>query len=76
MRDFNCVMQVCACLQTASVFRLTKTWQLVKQTDMEEFEICKGIVTTEAGFMKLRQAIMNSEVCVPYLGTKSRDVTM
>ena len=76
LQNFSGVMSVCAALQGASVYRLKKSWALVKKKHMAAFERLMTVIKRD-GNSKAYRSLLHScnPPCVPYLGIYLTDLT-
>ncbi|XP_053549265.1 ras-specific guanine nucleotide-releasing factor RalGPS2 isoform X5 [Bombina bombina] len=70
-------MAVVSGLQSAPIFRLTKTWALLSRKDKTTFEKLEYVVSKEDNYKRLRDYINSLKMtpCIPYLGIYLSDLT-
>ncbi|KAK7825286.1 hypothetical protein U0070_009775 [Myodes glareolus] len=63
-------MAVVSGLQSAPIFRLTKTWALLSRKDKTTFEKLEYVMSKEDNYKRLRDYISSLKMtpCIPYLG--------
>ncbi|XP_017262703.1 ras-specific guanine nucleotide-releasing factor RalGPS2 isoform X3 [Kryptolebias marmoratus] len=77
MNNLHAVMAVVSALQSAPIFRLTKTWALLSRKDKSTFERLDYLMSKEDNYKRLRDFISNQSMvsCIPYLGMYLSDLT-
>uniref|UniRef100_A0AAY4CYE9 Ral GEF with PH domain and SH3 binding motif 2 n=1 Tax=Denticeps clupeoides TaxID=299321 RepID=A0AAY4CYE9_9TELE len=77
MNNLHAVMAVVSGLQSAPIFRLTKTWALLSRKDKAAFERLEFLMAKEDNYKRLRDYISNQSMtsCIPYLGMYLSDLT-
>ncbi|XP_072938308.1 ras-specific guanine nucleotide-releasing factor 1-like [Epargyreus clarus] len=76
LHNFNGVLQVCAALSNASIYRLKKTWDKVSKTSKSTIEKMQTITSSECRFRILRDALHRCDPpCIPYLGMYLSDLS-
>uniref|UniRef100_A0A8C8DL59 Ral GEF with PH domain and SH3 binding motif 2 n=1 Tax=Oryzias sinensis TaxID=183150 RepID=A0A8C8DL59_9TELE len=77
MNNLHAVMAVVSGLQSAPIFRLTKTWALLSRKDKVTFDRLDFLMTKEDNYKRLRDFISNQSMvsCIPYLGMYLSDLT-
>ncbi|XP_042193374.1 ras-specific guanine nucleotide-releasing factor RalGPS1-like [Callorhinchus milii] len=70
LNNLHSLMAVVSGLQSAPIFRLTKTWALVSRKDKATFEKLNYLVSKEENYSRLREYIASLRMvpCIPYLG--------
>ncbi|RXN18634.1 ras-specific guanine nucleotide-releasing factor 2-like isoform X1 [Labeo rohita] len=70
MNNLHAVMAVVSALQSAPIFRLTKTWALLSRKDKATFERLEYLMSKEDNYKRLRDYISSQSMtsCIPYLG--------
>ncbi|XP_072096108.1 ras-specific guanine nucleotide-releasing factor RalGPS1 isoform X1 [Mobula birostris] len=70
LNNLHSLMAVVSGLQSAPIFRLSKTWALVSRKDKATFEKLDYLVTKEDNYKRMREFISSLRMvpCVPYLG--------
>ncbi|KAI4892521.1 hypothetical protein NFI96_005752 [Prochilodus magdalenae] len=69
MNNLHAVMAVVSGLQSAPIFRLTKTWALLSRKDKATFERLEYLMSKEDNYKRLRDYISSQSMtsCIPYL---------
>ncbi|XP_076873322.1 ras-specific guanine nucleotide-releasing factor RalGPS2 isoform X2 [Brachyhypopomus gauderio] len=77
MNNLHAVMAVVSALQSAPIFRLTKTWALLSRKDRATFERLEYLMSKEDNYKRLRDFISSQSMtsCIPYLGMYLSDLT-
>ncbi|XP_059196936.1 ras-specific guanine nucleotide-releasing factor RalGPS2 isoform X2 [Centropristis striata] len=77
MNNLHAVMAVVSALQSAPIFRLTKTWALLSRKDKTMFDRLDYLMSKEDNYKRLRDHISNQSMvsCIPYLGMYLSDLT-
>ncbi|CAM4691521.1 unnamed protein product [Leuciscus chuanchicus] len=70
MNNLHAVMAVVSALQSAPIFRLSKTWALLSRKDKATFERLEYLMSKEDNYKRLRDFISSQSMtsCIPYLG--------
>ncbi|XP_069744073.1 ras-specific guanine nucleotide-releasing factor RalGPS1-like isoform X2 [Narcine bancroftii] len=70
LNNLHSLMAVVSGLQSAPIFRLSKTWALVSRKDKTTFEKLDYLVTKEDNYKRMREFISSLRMvpCIPYLG--------
>ncbi|XP_062929498.1 ras-specific guanine nucleotide-releasing factor RalGPS1-like isoform X2 [Mobula hypostoma] len=70
LNNLHSLMAVVSGLQSAPIFRLSKTWALVSRKDKATFEKLDYLVTKEDNYKRMREFINSLRMvpCIPYLG--------
>ncbi|CAB1452742.1 unnamed protein product, partial [Pleuronectes platessa] len=74
INNLHAVMAVVSALQSAPIFRLTKTWALLSRKDKATFDRLDYLMSKEDNYKRLRDYISSQSMvsCMPYLGTKAQ----
>ncbi|XP_032427092.1 ras-specific guanine nucleotide-releasing factor RalGPS2 isoform X3 [Xiphophorus hellerii] len=77
MNNLHAVMAVVSGLQSAPIFRLTKTWALLSRKDKSTFDRLDYLMSKEDNYKRLRDFISSQSMvsCIPYLGMYLSDLT-
>ncbi|KAM8931125.1 ras-specific guanine nucleotide-releasing factor RalGPS2 isoform 3-T3 [Pelodytes ibericus] len=77
LNNLHALMAVVSGLQSAPIFRLTKTWALLSRKDKTTFEKLEYVVSKEDNYKRLRDYINSLKMtpCIPYLGIYLSDLT-
>ncbi|XP_054646469.1 ras-specific guanine nucleotide-releasing factor RalGPS2 isoform X4 [Dunckerocampus dactyliophorus] len=77
MNNLHAVMAVVSGLQSAPIFRLTKTWALLSRKDKATFDRLDFLMSKEDNYKRLRDYISSQSMvsCIPYLGMYLSDLT-
>uniref|UniRef100_A0A8C9T3D6 Ral GEF with PH domain and SH3 binding motif 2 n=1 Tax=Scleropages formosus TaxID=113540 RepID=A0A8C9T3D6_SCLFO len=77
MNNLHAVMAVISGLQTAPIYRLSKTWALLSRKDKATFERLEYLMSKEDNYKRLRDYIRSQSMtsCIPYLGMYLSDLT-
>ncbi|XP_066532232.1 ras-specific guanine nucleotide-releasing factor RalGPS2 isoform X2 [Hoplias malabaricus] len=77
LNNLHAVMAVVSGLQSAPIFRLTKTWALLSRKDKATFERLEYLMSKEDNYKRLRDYISSQSMtsCIPYLGMYLSDLT-
>ncbi|XP_037554133.1 ras-specific guanine nucleotide-releasing factor RalGPS2 isoform X2 [Nematolebias whitei] len=77
INNLHAVMAVVSALQSAPIFRLTKTWALLSRKDKATFERLDYLMSKEDNYKRLRDFISSQSMvsCIPYLGMYLSDLT-
>ncbi|XP_056387790.1 ras-specific guanine nucleotide-releasing factor RalGPS2 isoform X5 [Hyla sarda] len=77
LNNLHALMAVVSGLQSAPIFRLTKTWALLSRKDKTTFEKLEYVVSKEDNYKRLRDYISSLKMtpCIPYLGIYLSDLT-
>ncbi|XP_023559340.1 ras-specific guanine nucleotide-releasing factor RalGPS2 [Octodon degus] len=70
LNNLHALMAVVSGLQSAPIFRLTKTWALLSRKDKTTFEKLEYVMSKEDNYKRLRDYISSLKMtpCIPYLG--------
>ncbi|XP_070602782.1 ras-specific guanine nucleotide-releasing factor RalGPS2 isoform X2 [Erythrolamprus reginae] len=77
LNNLHALMAVVSGLQSAPIFRLTKTWALLSRKDKASFDKLEYIISKEDNYKRLRDYISSLKMtpCIPYLGIYLSDLT-
>ncbi|XP_034036284.1 ras-specific guanine nucleotide-releasing factor RalGPS2 isoform X1 [Thalassophryne amazonica] len=77
MNSLHGLMAVVSALQSAPIFRLTKTWALLSRKDKTTFDRLNYMMSKEDNYKRLRDHISSQSMvsCIPYLGMYLSDLT-
>uniref|UniRef100_A0A3Q3JLG3 Ral GEF with PH domain and SH3 binding motif 2 n=1 Tax=Monopterus albus TaxID=43700 RepID=A0A3Q3JLG3_MONAL len=77
MNNLHAVIAVVSGLQSAPIFRLTKTWALLSRKDKAMFDRLDYLMSKEDNYKRLRDYISSQSMvsCIPYLGMYLSDLT-
>ncbi|KAM8890188.1 ras-specific guanine nucleotide-releasing factor RalGPS2 isoform X2 [Synchiropus splendidus] len=77
MNNLHAVMAVVSALQSAPIFRLSKTWALLSRKDKATFDRLDFLMSKEDNYKRLRDFISSQSMvsCIPYLGMYLSDLT-
>ncbi|XP_033859508.1 ras-specific guanine nucleotide-releasing factor RalGPS2 isoform X2 [Acipenser ruthenus] len=77
LNNLHALMSVVSGLQSAPIFRLTKTWALLSRKDKTTFEKLEYLMAKEDNYKRLREYIstLSMTPCIPYLGMYLSDLT-
>ncbi|XP_029474455.1 ras-specific guanine nucleotide-releasing factor RalGPS2 isoform X3 [Rhinatrema bivittatum] len=77
LKNLHSLMAVLSGLQSAPIFRLTKTWALLSRKDKTTFEKLEYVMSKEDNYKRLRDYINSLKMtpCIPYLGIYLSDLT-
>ncbi|KAM9796883.1 ras-specific guanine nucleotide-releasing factor RalGPS2 isoform 2-T2 [Syngnathus typhle] len=77
VNNLHAVMAVVSGLQSAPIFRLTKTWALLSRKDKATFDRLDFLMSKEDNYKRLRDYISSQSMvsCIPYLGMYLSDLT-
>ncbi|AOW05339.1 ras guanine nucleotide exchange factor domain-containing protein [Yarrowia lipolytica] len=74
--NFNSLLTIVSALQSVSIMRLRKTWEMLSPRYQTLFASLKAIVLPEKNFVAYRSRIRQQDIpCVPYLGVYLTDLT-
>lgn len=74
--NFNSLLTIVSALQSVSIMRLRKTWEMLSPRWQALFASLKAIVLPEKNFVAYRSRIRQQDIpCVPYLGVYLTDLT-
>ena len=76
LSNFSGLMAVLSGLESASVYRLKQTWELVPTKLMETYTNLKSLMSSELSFKRYREHLKNvNPPTIPYLGISLTDLT-
>ncbi|NWW78374.1 RGPS1 factor, partial [Climacteris rufus] len=77
LNNLHALMAVVSGLQSAPIFRLTKTWALLSRKDKATFDKLEYVMSKEDNYKRLRDYISSLKMtpCIPYLGIYLSDLT-
>ena len=77
VRNFNAVLEVVAALNSASVYRLKRAWELLPAASLADFRVLDRLMRPERSHAALRAAMREDldAPTVPYLGLYLTDLT-
>ncbi|XP_056288143.1 ras-specific guanine nucleotide-releasing factor RalGPS1-like isoform X1 [Pseudoliparis swirei] len=70
LNNLHSVVSVVSALQSAPIFRLSKTWALISRKDKATFEKLNYLTSKEANYTCMREYIRSLKMvpCIPYFG--------
>ncbi|CAK6972281.1 ras-specific guanine nucleotide-releasing factor RalGPS1-like isoform X2 [Scomber scombrus] len=70
LNNLHSLVSVVSALQSAPIFRLSKTWALISRKDKATFEKLNYLTTKEENYTRMREYIRSLKMvpCIPYLG--------
>ncbi|KAF3931814.1 hypothetical protein ABW19_dt0200874 [Dactylella cylindrospora] len=76
MANYNTLMAIMCSLNTSTIVRLKKTWELVSPKSKAALEKLRSVVDVSKNFTELRNRLRNQmPPCLPFLGTYLTDLT-
>ena len=76
LHNFHSLLAIIAALESASVTRLKKTWELVKSSYTKQLQELKTLMSAEGSYKAFRQALRSEDPpSIPYIGTALADLT-
>ncbi|KAL2100059.1 hypothetical protein ACEWY4_004453 [Coilia grayii] len=75
LNNLHGLVSVVSALQSAPIFRLSKTWALISRKDKATFEKLNYLTTKEENYSRLREYIRSLKMvpCIPYLAVVNMD---
>ncbi|KAI7797669.1 Ras-specific guanine nucleotide-releasing factor RalGPS1 [Triplophysa rosa] len=73
LNNLHSLVSVVSALQSAPIFRLSKTWALISRKDKATFEKLDFLTSKEENYNRMREYIRSLKMtpCIPYLETES-----
>ncbi|XP_042364818.1 ras-specific guanine nucleotide-releasing factor RalGPS1-like isoform X3 [Plectropomus leopardus] len=70
LNNLHSLVSVVSALQSAPIFRLSKTWALISRKDKAAFEKLNYLTSKEENYTRMREYIRSLKMvpCIPYLG--------
>ncbi|XP_037608847.1 ras-specific guanine nucleotide-releasing factor RalGPS1-like isoform X4 [Sebastes umbrosus] len=70
LNNLHSLVSVVSALQSAPIFRLSKTWALISRKDKATFEKLNYLTSKEENYTRMREYIRTLKMvpCIPYLG--------
>ncbi|XP_030631248.1 ras-specific guanine nucleotide-releasing factor RalGPS1 isoform X4 [Chanos chanos] len=70
LNNLHSLVSVVSALQSAPIFRLSKTWALISRKDKATFEKLDYLTSKEENYTRMREYIRSLKMvpCIPYLG--------
>uniref|UniRef100_H2UEW7 Ral GEF with PH domain and SH3 binding motif 1 n=1 Tax=Takifugu rubripes TaxID=31033 RepID=H2UEW7_TAKRU len=70
LNNLHSLVSVVSALQSAPIFRLSKTWSLISRKDKATFEKLNYLTSKEENYTRMREYMrsLKMEPCIPYLG--------
>ncbi|CAF93298.1 unnamed protein product, partial [Tetraodon nigroviridis] len=70
LNNLHALVSVLSALQSAPIFRLSKTWSLISRKDKATFEKLNYLTSKEENYTRMREYMrsLKMEPCIPYLG--------
>uniref|UniRef100_A0A8C4SB18 Ral GEF with PH domain and SH3 binding motif 1 n=1 Tax=Erpetoichthys calabaricus TaxID=27687 RepID=A0A8C4SB18_ERPCA len=76
LNNLHSLVSVVSALQSAPIFRLTKTWALISRRDKTTFEKLDFLMSKEDNYSRMREYMRTLRMvpCIPYLGIYLLDI--
>ncbi|XP_073808010.1 ras-specific guanine nucleotide-releasing factor RalGPS1-like isoform X1 [Danio rerio] len=76
LNNIHSMVSVVSALQSAPIFRLSKTWALISRKDKATFEKLDYLTSKEENYARMREYIRSLKMvpCIPYLGIYLLDI--
>ncbi|XP_034047615.1 ras-specific guanine nucleotide-releasing factor RalGPS1 isoform X2 [Thalassophryne amazonica] len=76
LNNLHSLVSVVSALQSAPIFRLSKTWALISRKDKATFEKLNYLTSKEENYTRMREYIRSLKMvpCIPYLGIYLLDI--
>ncbi|XP_065107247.1 ras-specific guanine nucleotide-releasing factor RalGPS1 isoform X1 [Paramisgurnus dabryanus] len=76
LNNLHSLVSVVSALQSAPIFRLSKTWALISRKDKATFEKLDYLTSKEENYARMREYIRSLKMvsCIPYLGIYLLDI--
>ncbi|KAK7172548.1 hypothetical protein R3I93_002613 [Phoxinus phoxinus] len=70
LNNLHSMVSVVSALQSAPIFRLSKTWALINRKDKATFDKLDFLTSKEHNYVRMREYIRSLKIvsCIPYLG--------
>ncbi|XP_066514529.1 ras-specific guanine nucleotide-releasing factor RalGPS1 isoform X2 [Hoplias malabaricus] len=70
LNNLHSLVSIVSALQSAPIFRLSKTWALISRKDKATFEKLDYLTSKEENYTRMREYIRSLKMvpCIPYLG--------
>ncbi|KAJ3125906.1 hypothetical protein HK098_008099 [Nowakowskiella sp. JEL0407] len=76
LNNFDTLMAILCGLEAAPIHRLKRTWELIKNREMNVFESLRGLMSSTKNFSKYRDELKScAPPCIPFLGFYFTDLT-
>jgi hypothetical protein len=76
LNNFNAIFELISGVNNASVYRLKKTWEILKPASRKQFDELQALISQDNNFRTFRNAIINLKPpCIPYIGVFLTDLT-
>jgi hypothetical protein len=76
LNNYDSVMAIICSLNSSTISRLKKTWEIVSQKTKDKLDHLKSIVDVSRNYAVLRQRLQNHvPPCLPFVGTYLTDLT-
>ncbi|XP_067928305.1 ras-specific guanine nucleotide-releasing factor 2-like [Watersipora subatra] len=75
MHNYNGTLQICAAFVNSSIYRLSKTWEMLTKQTKQTISKLQMLVSSDGRFKNMREALHKCDsACVPYLGMYLSDL--